>query len=108
LSGLLGIGGGVIMVPAFSQIAKIPVKASIATSLVCVGLFAIPGTITHAYKGEVDWRVAALLVVGAIPGAQIGARLTIRAADMRVRRTVGIFLGVTAILYFIEELASLL
>jgi uncharacterized protein len=107
LSGLLGIGGGVIMVPAFAQLAKVPVKSAIATSLVCVGLFAIPGTITHAIEGHVDWRVAAMLIVGAIPGARIGAALTIKAADMRVRRTVGLFLGATAILYFIEELVAL-
>ena len=46
LSGLLGIGGGVVMVPAFVQLARMEVKAAIATSLVCVGDFAIPGTIT--------------------------------------------------------------
>jgi uncharacterized membrane protein YfcA len=108
LSGLLGIGGGVIMVPAFTQVARVPVKAAIATSLVCVGLFAIPGTITHSIEGHVDWRVATCLIIGAIPGAQVGARLTIRAADMRVRRTVGLFLGFTAVLYFLEELMALL
>jgi uncharacterized membrane protein YfcA len=83
------------------------VKEAIATSLVCVGLFAIPGTITHTIEGHVDWRVATMLIIGAIPGARIGAALTVEAADMRVRRTVGLFLGFTAVLYFIEELASL-
>ena len=48
MSGLLGVGGGIVMVPAFSELARIPIKMIIATSLACVGLFAIPGTITHA------------------------------------------------------------
>jgi uncharacterized membrane protein YfcA len=108
LSGLLGIGGGVIMVPAFVQLAGIPVKAAIATSLVCVGAFAVPGTITHALQGHVDWRVAIALVGGVIPGARLGAALTIRATDRRLRVTVASFLGATALLYAAGELNALL
>lgn len=108
LSGLLGIGGGVIMVPAFVQLAGIEVKAAIATSLVCVGLFAAPGTIAHAVQGHVDWRVAAALVVGVVPGARLGAALTIRATDRRLRITVASFLGATAVLYGAAELVALL
>ena len=63
-------------------------KAAIATSLVCVGVFAVPGTITHVLLDHVDWRVVAALVVGVVPGARIGAALTIRAADRRLRVTV--------------------
>jgi uncharacterized membrane protein YfcA len=107
LSGLLGIGGGVIMVPAFVQLAGIEVKAAIATSLVCVGAFAVPGTITHALQDHVDWRVAIALVVGVIPGARLGAALTIRATDRRLRVTVASFLGCTAVLYAIGELNAL-
>ena len=108
LSGLLGIGGGVVMVPAFVQLARIEVKAAIATSLVCVGAFAVPGTVTHVLLDHVDWRVVAALVAGVIPGARLGAALTIRATDRRLRRTVAAFLGVTAVLYFGGELRALL
>ncbi len=108
LSGLLGIGGGVIMVPAFVQLAGIEVKAAIATSLVCVGAFAVPGTVTHALQGHVDWRIAVALVLGVIPGARLGAALTIRATDRRLRVTVASFLGVTAVLYAAGELNALL
>ena len=107
LSGLLGIGGGVIMVPAFVQLARIEVKSAIATSLVCVGLFAVPGTITHALQDHVDWRVAIALVLGVVPGARLGAALTIRATDRRLRVTVASFLGCTAVLYAAGELNAL-
>ncbi len=108
LSGLLGIGGGVIMVPAFVQLARIEVKSAIATSLVCVGAFAVPGTITHALLGHIDGRVAVALIIGVIPGARLGAALTIRATDRRLRVTVATFLGLTATLYAAGELAALL
>jgi uncharacterized membrane protein YfcA len=108
LSGLLGIGGGVIMVPAFVALAGLEVKAAIATSLVCVGAFAVPGTITHVVLDHVDWRVVAALVAGVIPGARLGAALTIRTADRRLRVTVASFLGLTAVVYAAGELAALL
>lgn len=108
LSGLLGIGGGVIMVPAFVQLARMEVKAAIATSLVCVGAFAIPGAITHALLDHVDGRVTLALVLGAVPGARLGAALTIRATDRRLRVIVATFLACTAVLYAGGELAALL
>ena len=70
LSGLLGIGGGILMVPAFSAWVGLPLKETIATSLACVGIFAIPGTITHAVQGDIDWTFAIPLAIGVIPGAQ--------------------------------------
>jgi uncharacterized protein len=107
LSGLLGIGGGTVMVPGFTQIAGLPLKRAIATSLACVGIFAVPGTITHALLGNIDWRFALLLTVGMVPGARLGAGLTIRAEDRRLHVVVGAFLAATAIAYAAGEIAAL-
>lgn len=107
LAGLLGIGGGTVMVPGFTQVAGLSLKRAIATSLACVGIFAVPGTITHALLGNIDWRFALLLTVGMIPGARLGAALTIRAEDRRLHMVVGAFLGVTAIAYAAGEIAAL-
>lgn len=108
LSGLLGIGGGIVMVPGFTQVGDLPVKRAIATSLACVGLFAVPGTLTHALLGNIDWRFALLLCVGVIPGARIGAALAIRSGDRRLRRVVAGFLGLMALAYGIGETLALL
>jgi uncharacterized membrane protein YfcA len=108
LSGLLGIGGGVIMVPAFTEVLSMSLKSAIATSLVCVGIFGVPATITHAFLGDVDWRLATLLAIGVIPGARVGAALTIRTAERRLRLAVGVFLGLVALVYFVTETRALL
>jgi uncharacterized protein len=108
LSGLLGIGGGVVMVPAFVQLARFEVKAAIATSLVCVGAFAVPGAVAHVVLDHVDWRIVIALVAGVVPGARLGAALTIRARDRRLRIAVASFLGVVAVVYFTGELRALL
>ena len=108
LSGLLGIGGGVVLVPAFTELLHLPLKSAIATSLVCVGVFGLPATVTHAILGDVDWRLAALLTIGVVPGAGIGAGLTVRTAERRLRLLVGAFLAVVAVVYFVTEVRALL
>ena len=107
LSGLLGIGGGVLMVPLFTTWVRMPIKEALATSLVCVGVLAIPGMITHALLGHIDWLFALPLSVGVVPGARLGAHLTIRSSERTVRILVGIVLGVIALVYAGGEILAL-
>jgi uncharacterized membrane protein YfcA len=108
LSGLLGIGGGVIMVPTFTKLLRLSLKSAIATSLVCVGVFGVPATVTHAILGHVDWRLATVLAIGVVPGARLGASLTIRIPERRLRLLVGVFLGLVGVVYFAIEVRALL
>ena len=107
ISGLLGIGGGVLMVPAFAGWVRLTVKESVATSLVCVGALAVPGTITHAVLGNIDWAFALPLAIAVIPGAQLGAYLAIRSTERALRLTVAIGLGSIAVGYALGEILSL-
>jgi hypothetical protein len=107
LSGLLGVGGGIVMVPGFNQILRMPLRVAIATSLVCAGVFAIPATIAHALIGTIEWRTALLLTAGAIPGARVGAAMAIRASDRRLRLAVATMIGVIAVSYAIGETIAL-
>jgi uncharacterized protein len=107
LSGLLGIGGGVVMVPGFVTYGRVELKRAIATSLVCVALFAIPGTITHGLQGSIDWRFALWLAVGVVPGARLGSRLAMKSSDQRLRSAVCVFLIVVAIIYAVGEIIAL-
>ena len=106
LSGLLGVGGGIVMVPGFTEVLGMPIKRAIATSLVCVGVFAVPGSITHALLGDIDWRFALLLAVAVVPGARLGATMAIRADDRRLQSAVALFLGALAIAYGAAEIIA--
>ena len=106
LSGMLGIGGGVVMVPGFHSLAGLSIKSSIASSLVCVAGFALPGTITHAALGNIDWRVAAALTLTVIPGARLGAHLTVKSDDRRLRYAVALFLGAVSLVYAVGEIIA--
>ena len=107
LSGLLGIGGGLLMVPAFTGWVRLPIKEALGTSLACVGVLAIPGTITHALLGNIDWLFAIPLCFGVVPGAQLGSHLAIRSSDRSLRLLVGCILGAMAIAYAVGEILAL-
>ncbi|TLM78077.1 MAG: sulfite exporter TauE/SafE family protein [Actinobacteria bacterium] len=94
-SGFLGLGGGFIIVPALARWLGYPIKRAIGTSLVAVCLIAVPGTATHWALGNVDWGLAAALVVGVVPGALVGAKLTSVAADRAVRLGFAALLAAT-------------
>jgi uncharacterized membrane protein YfcA len=108
LSGLLGVGGGILMVPLFAEWIGFSVKEAVGTSLACVGILAVPGTITHAVIGDIDWWYAIPLCITVVPGARIGAGLAIRASEGRFRLTVGLVLGGIALVYATGELLALL
>ena len=108
LSGLLGVGGGAILLPGFLQVLRLPTKETVATSLACVGILALPSTVTHAFLGDIDWRFATLLAVGVVPGARLGAAAALRASDRRLRLAVALALAVLAVFYGGSELRSAL
>jgi uncharacterized membrane protein YfcA len=107
LSGLLGIGGGVLMVPLFTSWIRLSLKEALGTSLACVGVLAVPGMITHLLLGNIDWLYALPLCVGVVPGARLGANLAIRSSDRTMRSLVGLVLGAIAIAYGVTEFLAI-
>lgn len=107
-SGLLGIGGGLIMVPLLLNWLGMPLRRALGTSLAAMLAMVIPGTIVHAFLGHVDWLLALVLTVGAVPGARIGAGIALGSRERTLRIAVGAFLLAAALLYGAKELVHLL
>lgn len=107
VAGLLGVGGGIIMMPAFTSILKIPIKVAIASSLVAVAVFSIPALASHSLLGHINWSLALALVAGSVPGAMLGSRITVRASDSTMRYLMGGFFCVIAIVYGARELIGI-
>jgi uncharacterized membrane protein YfcA len=91
-SGFLGLGGGFVLVPLLTRWLRLDIKRAIGTSLLAIAILAVPGTITHAYLGHIDWRIAGALVIGVIPGAWLGARITLGASDRTIRIAFAVML----------------
>jgi uncharacterized membrane protein YfcA len=107
VSGLLGLGGGIIMVPAFTVLIGMPLRRALGTSLVVISALVVPGTIVHALLGHIDWSIFVVLTIGVVPGARLGARVALGAKEATLRRAVGLFLLTVAILYGARELTAL-
>jgi hypothetical protein len=108
VSGLLGVGGGIVMVPAFTVLIGMPLKRALGTSLVVISALVVPGTIVHWTLGHIDWAIFAALTIGVVPGARLGARLALGASEHSLRLSVGAFLLAIAVLYGADEAVALL
>ncbi len=106
-SGFLGLGGGVIMVPAFFFILRLELKECLGNSLVVIAVLAIPGSIIHTLLGHVDWTIALLMIVGVLPGAYLGSFFTLRARSRRVLLLFSFFLLAIGIIFLVREIRGL-
>lgn len=90
LSGLLGIGGGIIKVPTMHMLMGMPMRAATATSNLMIGVTAAASAGVYFARGEIDPYVVAPVMVGVVIGARIGARLLpyARGAQLRVAFTL--------------------
>jgi len=99
LSGLLGVGGGVVMVPLLVLLASYGQRDAHAISLGAIIPISIAGIATYGIAGEVRWWDALALAAGSIVGAQIGAGILTRIDERLLKIIFGTFLiGVAALL----------
>jgi hypothetical protein len=75
LSGLFGVGGGILIVPALVLVMKMDQRLAHGTSLAAVLPIALSSTLGYTLEGKVDWPVAALLAAGAVGGAVVGTHI---------------------------------
>ena len=73
VSGLLGVGGGIVTVPLVHLVMGAPMHVAISTSNFMLGMTAAAGAYTYLFRGDVDPRVAAPVVIGVALGASVGA-----------------------------------
>ena len=98
LSGLLGVGGGVIMVPLLVLWAAYGQRDAHAMSLGAIIPISIAGIATYGVAGEVHWWAALGLAAGAIVGARLGAGFLARIDERLLKIIFGVFLVGVAIL----------
>jgi len=102
LTGLLGIGGGVVLVPALLYVVGMPMHAASATSLAMVWLTSFLATITHTRLGNTDLALAIPLLVGGTLGVQVGAALCIRLRARLLKRYFSLVVLAAALIVAIK------
>lgn len=96
VSGFLGIGAGVLKVPAMDVAMRLPFKVSAATSNFLIGVTASAGAIVYLAKGGVDPYLAGPVAIGMLAGAWLGGHLFTKLAPSIIRWTFLAVLGVVA------------
>jgi uncharacterized membrane protein YfcA len=94
LSGLFGVGGGILVVPGLVLVAKMDQRLAHGTSLAAVLPISAASMITYWAHDNIDWPVALFLAIGAVAGAVLGTRLL----SVLPYRTLGIAFSVVLIL----------
>jgi uncharacterized membrane protein YfcA len=86
MSGMLGVGGGIVKVPAMNVWMGVPIRAATATSNFMIGVTALAGAAVFYVNGLISPVLAATVAVGAFAGAAVGPRLSRRTAGATLRR----------------------
>ena len=76
MSGLFGVGGGIIIVPALTYFLNLPIKTAIGSSLAIIIPTALMGASKHFHQGNIDWKVVMSVAPMAVAGGYAGAWLT--------------------------------
>ena len=85
ISALLGIGSGVLKIPAMDTALRLPLKVSSATSNFMIGVTAAASAAAYFARGEIVTSVAAPVALGSVVGAVLGARILISVPAQRLR-----------------------
>jgi uncharacterized protein len=100
LSGLFGVGGGLIFVPLLMLLKGFDAHRAVGTSLVIIIFTALSGALFHGKAGMVDWKAAVLLGIFSVLGAWFGTKLSLRLETVMLQRALAVFLVLVAIKIF--------
>jgi uncharacterized protein len=103
LSGLLGVGGGIVMVPLLVLWAAYGQREAHAMSLGAIIPISLASALTFGAAGEVRPGYAAALAVGAVAGARIGAGALARIEERPLKIVFGLFLAAVAVLMLVKH-----
>jgi uncharacterized membrane protein YfcA len=104
VSSLLGIGSGVLKVPAMDSALRLPIKVSSATSNFMIGVTAAASAGIYYVRGDVFPQVAAPVALGSICGAYLGTKILMRTSNERIRTLFVVVLLALAVKMFFAAL----
>jgi uncharacterized protein len=101
VSALLGIGSGVLKVPAMDSALRLPIKVSSATSNFMIGVTAAASAGIYFVRGDIILKIAAPVALGSICGAYLGTKILMRTSNERIRTLFIVVLLALAVKMFL-------
>lgn len=97
LSGLLGVGGGIILVPAMTEYVGISQHTAHATSLAVIIPTALVSSVIYGMSGNLDVPTAIYLAIGSSVGAILGAKLMKQLSPSQLKYSFGVLIVIVGL-----------
>ncbi len=106
LTGILGVGGGFIIIPALVLFAKIPVRMSVGTSLLIIAVNSFGGFAQEVISrhAQIDYRFLFLFAIFSVAGIFIGLRISLKLQPAMLKKIFGWFIIFMGLGIFIKEI----
>ena len=102
LASFIGIGGGIVIVPVLNSLCGVPLRVAAATSVLMIGVTAVPGVVAHWAGGHLgDFHVAGATALGVLGGFQFGLWLSPRAPVRWLKVVLAGILAAVAVQYLV-------
>ncbi|RSZ60603.1 sulfite exporter TauE/SafE family protein [Massilia atriviolacea] len=105
LSGLLGVGGGFVMVPALQRFTDLGTQSVLATSLAVIALVSMSGVAASAASGHLQWAVAMPFALGALAGMGAGRLVAARLPAARLQQGFALLSALVALAMLVRAAA---
>jgi uncharacterized protein len=103
VTGLLGVGGGFLIVPALVMLVGMPMHQAVGTSLVVITMNSAAGFLGHLQGSTLDWPVIMAFIAAGVAGTFAGSRLSKRVDALRLRKLFAIGVMVLAVILLLDN-----
>lgn len=104
LSGLVGIGGGIVIVPFLVMFFGLNQHTAQGTTLAMLAFpVSLVGAYTYYQKGMVDWKIAGLLCIGFVIGGYFGSKYAVNVPSLTIKRYFAVLLIIIAVKFLFYD-----
>ena len=107
LTGLLGVGGGFLVVPALVMLVGLPIQVAMGTSLVVIAMTSTAGFLGHAGSGAFDPIMAMIFITAGLVGTFTGTKLSSRMSSSKLQRAFAWFVVTLALFLLYDNLPKI-
>ncbi|MDX2140205.1 MAG: sulfite exporter TauE/SafE family protein [Chloroflexota bacterium] len=108
LTGVLGVGGGFLIVPALVMLIGLPMREAVSTSLIIIAMNSLAGFLGHLGTDSIDIALIVIFTAAGIAGTFMGVRLAQRVRPERLKRSFGVFVIGLALVLLLDNLSKLI
>ena len=92
ISGLLGVGGGILIVPFMTNVLKYPTKSAAGSSHLIISFSALAGILGHAASHRLDYPLIAVTGIAVLIGGNLGAQFSLRVKPRMIKAGLGLLM----------------